>query len=41
MQRLATVLKENGSDKLATEADASMKQYYDLFMQKVFDPNDQ
>jgi hypothetical protein len=38
VQRLSTVLKENGKEKEATEADTIMKKYYDLFMEKVYDP---
>ncbi len=38
MQRLSAVLKEAGQDKLATQAEATLKKYYDLYVAKVYQP---
>ncbi len=38
MQRLNAVVKEAGQEKLAAETEATLKKYYDLYVEKVYTP---
>ena len=41
IQRLSVIVKEAKQDKLATEAETTFKKYYDLYVQKVYQPASQ
>jgi hypothetical protein len=38
MQRLSVAAREANQEKLATETEATLKQYYDLYVEKVYQP---
>ncbi|MCX6305143.1 MAG: DUF2723 domain-containing protein [Bacteroidetes bacterium] len=38
MQRLTVVVKEGGQEKLAASTEATLKKYYDLYVEKVYQP---
>ena len=38
VQRLSVVVREAGQEKLATETEATLKKYYDLYLEKVYQP---
>lgn len=41
LQRLSTVSKEAGQDKVSERAEGVMKKYYDIYIQKVYQPGNQ
>jgi hypothetical protein len=38
MQRLSVAVREAGQEKLTAETEATLKKYYDLYVEKVYQP---
>ena len=41
VQRLGVVVKDGGQEKLSGQADETLKKYYDIYINKVYEPEDQ